>query len=78
MENRTVKLYALDYSNVRTYLIAAIFIVANLVLPQLFHLVPQGGITWPPIYLFTLIGAYKFGWKVGLLTAVLSPVINSL
>ena len=31
-----------------------------------------------PIYFFTLIGAYKFGWKVGLLTAVFSPVINSL
>ncbi len=24
------------------------------------------------------MGAYKFGWKVGLLTAVLSPVLNSL
>lgn len=27
---------------------------------------------------FTLVGAYKYGWKVGLLTAVLSPIINSL
>lgn len=78
METRTVKLYSLDYSNVRTYFFAALFIAGNLVLPQLFHLVPQGGITWLPIYFFTLIGAYKFGWKVGLLTAVISPVINSL
>ena len=31
-----------------------------------------------PIYFFTLVGAYKYGWKVGLLTAVFSPVINSL
>ena len=31
-----------------------------------------------PIYFFTLIGAYKYGWRVGLLTAVLSPFINSL
>ena len=29
-----------------------------------------------PIYFFTLIGAYKCGWKVGLLTAVLSPLVN--
>ena len=57
---------------------AALFIAGNMALPQLFHLIPQGGITWLPIYFFTLIGAYKFGWKVGLLTAVLSPVINSL
>lgn len=78
METKTVKLYSLDYSNVKTYLIAALFIAGNMALPQLFHLIPQGGITWLPIYFFTLIGAYKFGWKVGLLTAVLSPIANSL
>ena len=49
-----------------------------MILPQIFHLVPQGGITWLPIYFFTLVAAYKYGWKVGLLTGVLSPVINSL
>lgn len=38
---------------------------------------PQGGVTWLPIYFFTLVGAYKYGWRVGLLTAVLSPVVNS-
>ena len=78
METKTVKLYSLDYSNARTYLMAALFIAGNMALPQLFHLIPQGGITWLPIYFFTLIGAYKFGWKVGLLTAILSPIINSL
>ena len=78
METKTVRLYSLDYSNARTYLMAALFIAGNMALPQLFHLIPQGGITWLPIYFFTLIGAYKFGWKVGLLTSVFSPVINSL
>lgn len=74
----TVKLYSLDYSNSRTYQIATLFVLGNLVLPQLFHLLPQGGVTWLPIYFFTLAGAYKYGWKVGLLTAIFSPVINSL
>ncbi|RHJ49911.1 ECF transporter S component [Bacteroides sp. AM10-21B] len=69
------KLYSLDYSNAKTYLIAALFIAGNMALPQLFHLIPQGGITWLPIYFFTLISAYKFGWKVGLLTAVLSVLL---
>ncbi|WP_455963594.1 ECF transporter S component [Bacteroides bouchesdurhonensis] len=78
METTTVKLYSLNYSNIKTYLAASLFIVGNILFPQLFHLIPQGGITWLPIYFFTLIGAYKYGWKVGLLTAVLSPVINSL
>lgn len=74
----TANLYTLDYSNARTYMAASLFVLGNLVLPQIFHLVPQGGITWLPIYFFTLVGAYKYGWKVGLLTAVLSPLINSL
>ena len=39
-----VKLYALNYDEVKTYLWAALFVVCNLVLPQVFHLIPQGGI----------------------------------
>lgn len=74
----TVKLYSLEYDNVRTYLAASLFVLGNIIVPQLFHLIPQGGITWLPIYFFTLIGAYKYGWRVGLLTAIASPLINSL
>lgn len=74
----SLKLYSLDYNNVKTYLFAALFIVGNVVMPQLFHQIPQGGITWLPIYFFTLIAAYKYGWRVGLLTAVASPLINSV
>ena len=74
---RTVRLYSLNFTTWRTYLVAALFIVGNILLPQLFHLVPKGGVIWLPIYFFTLIGAYKYGWRVGLLTAVLSPLINS-
>lgn len=74
----TVKLYDLGYTEAKTYLTAALFVAGNIALPQFFHLVPQGGVTWLPIYFFTLIGAYKYGWKTGLLTAVVSPLVNSL
>lgn len=74
----TVKLYSLNLSNTKTYLFAAIFIVGNLLLPQLAHLVPQGGLIFLPIYFFTLIAAYKYGIHVGVLTAVLSPLANHL
>lgn len=74
----TAKLYSLNLSNTRTYLFAAIFIVGNLLLPQLAHLVPQGGFIFLPIYFFTLIAAYKYGIHVGLLTAILSPLVNNL
>lgn len=68
----------LSVINVRTYLFATLFIAGNIVLPQLCHLIPEGGKIFLPIYFFTLIAAYKFGLKVGLLTAVLSPLCNHL
>ena len=73
-----VKLYSLNYNEVKTYMVAALFVVGNIVLPQLCHLIPQGGMILLPIYFFTLVAAYKYGWKAGMLTAVLSPVVNSL
>ena len=77
MNATTVNLYSLQYRESRTYLFAALFVIGNIALPQLCHLVPQGGLTLLPIYFFTLLGAYKYGLQVGLLTAVLSPLVNS-
>ena len=76
MESIT-KFYSLNYTNANTYLFALLFIAGNMVLPQLCHLVHWGGPAMLPIYFFTLIGAYKYGFKVGMLTAVLSPLVNS-
>ena len=74
----TANLYSLSLSNTKTYLFAAAFVIGNLLLPQLAHLIPQGGFIFLPIYFFTLIAAYKYGIHVGLLTAVLSPLANNL
>lgn len=78
MQTTSIKLYTMGYNEAKTYLVAAMFIVGNIALPQLCHLMPQGGMIWLPIYFFTLIGAYKYGWKVGLLTAIASPILNHL
>lgn len=78
MQVASIKLYSLNYNEVKTYIVAALFILGNILLPQLCHLVPQGGMIMLPIYFFTLVGAYKYGWKVGLLTALLSPLCNHL
>lgn len=69
---------SLGLSNARTYLFGAAFILGNLLLPQLCHFIPEGGKMLLPIYFFTLIGAYKFGIRVGLLTAICSPLLNCL
>lgn len=75
---KSIRLYSLNFSCVKTYLFALLFIAGNMILPQLCHLSPYGGPTLLPIYFFTLIAAYKYGFRVGLLTAILSPVINHL
>ena len=77
METTTVRLYSLAARQAKTYLTAAAFIAGNILLPQLCHLIPDGGRMLLPIYFFTLLGAYKYGWRVGLLTAILSPVLNA-
>jgi thiamine transporter ThiT len=76
--NASVKLYNYNFASLKTYLFASIFVAGNIILPQVAHFVPQGGFIFLPIYFFTLIAAYKYGLKVGLLTAILSPVINHL
>jgi len=77
METTSVKLHSWGFSDAKTYLVAALFVAGNIVLPQLCHLVPQGGARWLPIYFFTLVAAYKYGWRAGLLTALASPLVNS-
>ena len=77
MQTTTVRLYSLGYGQAKTYWTAFLFVAGNVLLPQLCHLFPLGGVRWLPIYFFTLVGAYKYGWRVGLLTAVASPWLNS-
>lgn len=78
MQTTSLKLYSLHYGQAKTYLAAALFVLGNIALPQLCHTVHAGGPTWLPIYFFTLVAAYKYGWRTGLLTAVASPLANSL
>lgn len=66
------------YRDLKTYVYATIFAIANVAAPQIAHLIPDGGHIWLPIYFFTLVSAYRLGWKAGVLTALLSPVANCL
>lgn len=78
MQTSTLKLYSLSHTQAKTYLLTLAFVAGNIIFPQLAHTVPQGGFIFLPIYFFTLIAAYKYGWKAGVMTAILSPAINHL
>ena len=75
---KEIKIYNYGLNELKTYLFFLLFVAGNIILPQLCHLIPDGGKMFLPIYFFTLMASYKYGVKVGLMTAVLSPVINSL
>ena len=75
---KEIKIYNYGLNELKTYLFVLLFVAGNIILPQLCHLIPDGGKMFLPIYFFTLMASYKYGVKVGLMTAVLSPVINSL
>lgn len=75
---KTISLYSLSLKDYKSYFYAAIFAIGNIILPQLCHLFPNGGLIILPIYFFTLIAAYKYGWRVGLMCGIVSPIANHL
>lgn len=75
---KEIRIYDYKLNELKTYLFVILFVAGNVVLPQLCHLIPNGGKILLPIYFFTLFASYKYGLRVGLMTAVLSPLINSL
>ena len=75
---KEIKIYNLDFDQLKTYLFVTLFVAGNIIFPQLCHLIPNGGHIFLPIYFFTLIASYKYGMKVCVMTAVLSPAVNSI
>ena len=43
MTTTETRLYTLDFKEARTYLWALAFVAGNVILPQLFHMIPDGG-----------------------------------
>ena len=65
--------------SMRSVLVALGFVGGNIILPQAVHLIPNGGHIWLPIYFFYSCGAYKYGWRVGIMTAVIvAAFVNSI
>ena len=71
-------IYELKLNKAEAYMKAALFVAANIALPHLFHLIPGGGVMFLPIYFFTIIAAMRYGWQLGLLTAVMTPLMGNL
>jgi len=60
----------------KRFLITAAMVLGNLALPFAVHQIPDAGRMLLPIFFFTLVGGWRFGAQVGILTALLSPLAN--
>lgn len=67
-----VRFAEVDFTELRFFLFVVLFVAADVTFPYFFHHVPMGGPMFLPIYFFTLVAGYSFGWRVGVTTAVLS------
>lgn len=65
-------------NELRMYVFAMLFAFGNIALPYVAHQFQLSGRIFLPIYLFILIGAYKYGWKVGVIAVVVSVFMNNL
>lgn len=72
------KSQSLSFSQNKSYLIATVFIIFNLLLPQIFHAFNLGGEKFLPMLFFTIVAAGSFGVSAALMTAVFSPIISML
>ena len=64
------------FRDARLYMLALAFAAGNLLLSMALHTIPNGGLIFLPLFFFTLVAAYAEGLSVGLLVAVLSPLVN--
>ena len=76
MHAKKITVLNFNYDNYRLYLFSVLFALGNVLLPIMCHTSNFAGNIFLPIYFFTLIGAYKFGWKTGVFVAILSPLFN--
>ncbi len=64
----------LKYTDVRSYIITAVFILLDVLVPRLFHQFQLAGATYLPMHIFVLMAGLLFGWRAGLIVGLLTPI----
>ena len=61
-----------------TYLKATLFVIISVIIPFMMHYFSLGSIVLLPLLFITFFAAFRFGWAVGLLTAIASPLVSNV
>jgi len=66
----------LKYTNIRSYVLTAVFVMLAVLTPWVCHQFRLAGPTFLPMHIFVLLGGLLFGWRAGLAIGFLSPFIS--
>jgi hypothetical protein len=64
---------SLHFTNIRTYVIIAAFVVLSVVTPWAFHQFQLAGATYLPMHFFVFVAALAAGWQAGVIVGLLTP-----
>ncbi len=66
----------LKYTDIRSYIFTAFFIMLAVLMPWVFHQFHLAGPTFLPMHIFVLIAGLMFGWRAGLIVGLLTPLVS--
>jgi thiamine transporter ThiT len=66
----------LKYTDIRSYLLTALFVILSVLVPWVFHQFHLAGPTFLPMHIFVLIAGLLFGWRAGLIVGLFTPLAS--
>lgn len=66
----------LQYSDIKSYLITVLFVALCVISPWLLHQINLAGPTFLPMHYFVLLAGLLYGWRAGLITGIISPLLS--
>jgi len=66
----------LTYTDIRSYVFTAVFILLDVTTPWVFHQFYLAGATFLPMHIFVLLGGLLFGWRAGLIVGLFTPLVS--
>ncbi len=66
----------LRYTDIRSYLLTALFVMLSVLVPWAFHQFHLAGPTFLPMHIFVLIAGLLFGWRAGLIVGLFTPLAS--
>ncbi len=66
----------LRYTDIRSYVLTAVFVSLAVATPWIFHQFYLAGATFLPMHIFVLVAGLLFGWRAGLAVGLFAPLVS--